>query len=118
MSGFTNVVAVLPVADHAEALAWYRRWIGRDPDVEPMEGAAEWQLAEHAWIQVYNMPDAAGRTTVVVGVEDIDAHVNKLAEVGVTCGAIQDYGFIKLSELSDPAGNKINFVWENPRYAS
>ncbi|EMD28269.1 hypothetical protein C791_1268 [Amycolatopsis azurea DSM 43854] len=24
--------------------------------------------------------------------------------------------FIKLSDVADPEGNKINFVWENPNY--
>lgn len=116
MPNFKNVNAVLPVSDHAAAVTWYKKWIGRAPDVEPMEGVAEWQLAENAWIQVSVDPDAAGKTSVVVGVEDIDAHVASLAREGVTCGEIQDYDFIKLSEAVDPEGNKINFVWENPKY--
>ncbi len=111
-----NVVAVLPVADHAAAVAWYKQWIGRDPDVEPVEGVAEWQLAENALIQVSHDPETAGGTNVVIGVEDLDAHVANLAAEGVTCGEIQDYGFIKLSDVTDPGGNKISFVWENPNY--
>ncbi|MGK5740576.1 VOC family protein [Micromonospora sp. URMC 103] len=114
MPNFKNVNAVLPVTDHAAAVAWYKRWIGRGPDVEPMEGIAEWQLADNAWIQVSHDPEAAGKTSVVIGVEDIDSHVNTLASEGVRCGEIHDYGFIKLAELVDPEGNKINFVWENP----
>lgn len=112
-----NVLAVMPVADHAGAVAWYKKWIGRDPDIEPMEGVAEWQLAENAMIQVGHDEEAAGNGNVIVGVDDIDELVSSLAKVGVTCGEIQDYGFIKLSELDDPEGNKINFVWENPNYA-
>ncbi|MFC3448313.1 hypothetical protein [Amycolatopsis speibonae] len=42
---FKNVLAVLPVSDHAAAVAWYKQWIGRGPDVEPTEGVAEWPLA-------------------------------------------------------------------------
>jgi len=113
---FKNVNAVLPVADHAAAVAWYKQWIGRDPDVEPMEGVAEWQLAENAWIQVSVDPESAGKTSVVIGVEDIDAHVASLAKGEVKYGEIQDYGFIKLTEVPDPEGNKINFVWENPNF--
>ncbi|WP_174492031.1 hypothetical protein [Amycolatopsis japonica] len=26
----------------------------------------------------------------------------------------QDFGFVKLTEIVDPAGNKVTFVWENP----
>lgn len=117
MPTFKNVVADLPVSDHAAAVAWYRNWIGRGPDVEPMEGVAEWQLAENAWIQVGQDEDTAGTGSVIIGVDDIDDLVTELAGVGVTCGEIQDYDFIKLSELADPEGNRVNFVWENPDYA-
>lgn len=116
MPTFKNVLAVLPVSDHAAAVAWYTRWIERGPDVEPTEGVAEWQLAENAWIQVAHAPEAAGKGSVVIGVEDIDDTMGTLAAQGVQCGPIQDYGFIKLSDVVDPEGNKINFVWENPDY--
>lgn len=43
-SNLANVVSVLPVTDHAEAVTWYQKWIGRGPDVKPMDGIAEWQL--------------------------------------------------------------------------
>jgi predicted enzyme related to lactoylglutathione lyase len=112
-----NVNAVLPVSDHAAAVAWYKQWIGRAPDVEPMEGVAEWQIAENAWIQVAHNPEFAGKTSIVIGVDDIDDHVASLANGGVACGEIQDYDFIKLTEIVDPEGNKINFVWENPKFA-
>ncbi|MGP3685740.1 VOC family protein [Streptomyces sp. IBSNAI002] len=116
MPSFKNVNAVLPVSDHATAIAWYRKWIGRGPDVEPMEGVAEWQLVDNGWIQVAYAPETAGKTSIAIGVEDIDAHLAGLAGAGVTSGEIQDYDFIKMSELVDPEGNKINFVWENPNY--
>ncbi len=116
MPRFKNVLAVLPVSGHAAAVAWYKQWIGRAPDAEPMEGVAEWQLVENAWIQVAHAPEAAGKGSVVIGVEDIDETVGTLAAQGVKCGPIQDYDFIKLSDVADPEGNKINFVWENPNY--
>jgi len=111
-SNFTSVVGVLPVVDHAEAVAWYQKWLGRGPDVEPMEGVAEWQIAENAWIQVSVDPDPAGRSTVVVGVGDIDAQSASCAAAGVTVGEINDYGFIKTAEAVDPAGNKVLFIQE------
>lgn len=113
---FKNVNAVLPVADHATAVAWYKQWIGRGPDVEPIEGVAEWQLADNAWIQVSQNPESAGKTSVVIGVADIDEHVASLKSEGITCSDVEDYDFIKLTNIVDPEGNKINFVWENPNY--
>ncbi|WP_211588889.1 VOC family protein [Allorhizocola rhizosphaerae] len=109
------MVGVLPVTDHETAVKWYQKWIGRGPDVEPMEGVAEWELAKNAWIQVSVDPDSAGRTTVVVGVEDIEAQRSACAAAGVDMGAVNDYGFVKTAEAVDPAGNKIMFVQEVPQ---
>ena len=114
-SNLASVVAVLPVTDYAKAVMWYQKWIGRAPDVEPMEGIAEWQLAENAWIQVTVDPESAGRTTVVVGVEDIDAQRSACAAVEVAVGNVSDYGFVKTAEVVDPVGNKILFVQEVPQ---
>jgi len=110
-----SVVAVLPVTDHGEAVKWYQNWIGRAPDVEPMEGIAEWQLAGNAWIQVAVDPESAGRTTAVVGVKDIDAQRSACAAVAVAVGEVIDYGVVRTAEAVDPAGNKIVFVQEVPQ---
>jgi catechol 2,3-dioxygenase-like lactoylglutathione lyase family enzyme len=111
-SNLVSVVGVLPVADHEEAVKWYHRWIGRGPDVEPMEGVAEWQLAENAWIQLSVDPESAGRTTVVIGVDDLDAQRSACAAADVAVGEVSDYGFVKTAEAVDPAGNTILFVQE------
>lgn len=114
-SNLANVVSVLPVTDHAEAVAWYQKWIGRGPDVKPMDGIAEWQLADNAWIQVSVNPEFAGHTTVVVGVVDIDTQRSACAAVDVAVADVNDYGVIKTAEAVDPAGNKIVFVQELPQ---
>ena len=114
-SNLASVVGVLPVTDHAGAVKWYQDWIGRAPDVEPMEGVAEWQLAENAWIQVSLDPELAGRTTIVVGVKDIDTQRSACAAVDVAVGEVQDHGFVKTAAAVDPAGNTIQFVQEVPQ---
>jgi hypothetical protein len=114
-SNLVSVVGVLPVADHAEAVTWYQKWIGRGPDVKPMEGVAEWQLAKNAWIQVFVDPESAGHTTIVVGVADIDTQRAACTAANVVVGDVSDYGFVKTAEAVDPAGNKILFVQEIPQ---
>jgi predicted lactoylglutathione lyase len=118
LSKLMNVNAVVPVSDHAASVDWYSKWIGRKPDVVPTDGVAEWRIADNAWLQVSQAPssDVAGKTSVVIGVEDIDSHVTSLEGSGVTTGDVNDYGFIKLTEVTDPDGNKISFVWENPNF--
>jgi len=114
-SNLVSVVSVLPVADHAVAVKWYKKWIGRAPDVMPMDGVAEWQLAPGAWIQVALDANAAGRSTVVVGVRDVEAQRSACATAGIAVGAVSDYGFVRIAEAIDPAGNKVLFVQEVPQ---
>ncbi|MEL7369971.1 MAG: VOC family protein [Myxococcota bacterium] len=111
---YTSVVGVLHVNDHGEAVAWYSKWLGRAPDVTPDEGVAEWKMTDNAWIQVSAspVPEIAGKATVVCGVKDIDQQRATCEGAGVPCGELQDYGFIKLTEITDPSGNKVMFVQE------
>ena len=51
-SNIYSVIAVVPVKNQDKAVGWYKKLPGRDADVVPMEGVAEWQLAENAWLQV------------------------------------------------------------------
>jgi len=111
-TNFSNVIAVVPVKDHAAATAWYESWIGRIADVVPMDGVAEWQIAGNGWIQVALDPEHAGSTTVVIGVKDIQSHRIACANAGIKLGDTQDHGFIKLAESVDPDGNKVVFVQE------
>jgi predicted enzyme related to lactoylglutathione lyase len=109
-SRLINVVGVLPVADFDAAISWYAKLLGRDPDLEPDEGVAEWQIAENAWIQVSANPEFAGKTAIVIGVDDIEAHVADCEKAGIATGEIIDYGVVKLINTTDPAGNTVTFV--------
>ena len=109
-SKLLNVIGVLPVTDYAAATSWYTTLLGRGPDVEPDEGVGEWQIAENAWIQVSADPASSGRTTVVIGVSDVEAHVAACRKVGVETSEVNDYGFIKMATVKDPAGNTVMFV--------
>ncbi len=113
-SNYSNVVCVLYVGDYSEAVGWYEKWLGRAPDVTPDEGIAEWQLAENAWIQVSVAPDPGlvGKSTVVCGVIDLDEQCASCQSAGVTLSDTEDYGFIKLANATDPAGNTVVFVQE------
>lgn len=111
-SNLASIVAVVPVKDHASSVAWYSAWIGRKPDLTPVEGVAEWNLASGGWLQVAHDPEHAGGSSFVLGVRDLAAQVATCVKAGVTMGEIQDHGFVKLAEGTDPDGNKIVFVEE------
>jgi hypothetical protein len=113
-NNFTSVVSVLHVNHFDEAIKWYVKWIGRQPDVTPDEGIAEWQLAENAWIQVSVAPEPSlvGKSFVVCGVRNIEEQKTVCQNVGVTVSEIQDLGFIKLAQINDLDGNTVMFVQE------
>lgn len=113
-SHFVSVSAVLPVSDYAAAVAWYAKWFGRDPDVVPDANVAEWMVAENAWIQVTRAPEHAGKSSAVIVVADLVAQRDAMSKAGIPCSEIQDYGIIKMCDVADPDGNKVNFVWVNP----
>lgn len=113
-NNFTSVISVLHVVNFSEAIEWYSKWLGRQPDVTPDEGIAEWKLAENAWIQVSVAPDPslAGKSFVVCGVHDVEVQRAVCKDADVTASETQDLGFIKLAQVNDPAGNTVLFVQE------
>ena len=110
-SNINSVIAVLPVDDQDAAVEWYRKLLGRDADIVPVEGVAEWQLAGNAWIQVTTDSERAGSATVIIGVNDIDSQCKFCTAANVPHGEIIEYPkIIKMIEVFDPDGNKIAFV--------
>jgi hypothetical protein len=108
---FDSVIAVVPVTNQVTAVTWYKKLLGRDADVVPVDGVAEWQLAEKVWLQVTTDPDRAGSTTVIVVVSDIDAQCTACAEANVSLGEVVEYpDIVKTVEAVDPDGNKVTFV--------
>lgn len=72
---------------------------------------AEWQLAGNAWLHVTADPERAGSTTVIIGVNDIDAQCSACAAANVSHGEVVEYPkIIKMIEVIDPDGNKVSFV--------
>ena len=110
-TNISNVVTVVPVENHREAVGWYTNLLGREADLVPAEGVAEWQLADNAWLQVGIDPERAGNTTVIIGVHDLDAQRSSSEEAGVPLGEVFEIpGIIRLAETVDPEGNKVVFV--------
>ncbi len=105
---FTGVLSVLMVDDFPTAAAWYERFFGRGPDRRPMESCAEWQLATGGAVQVFGNAEAAGGSTVVLGVDDVDARVAEVAGRGIEMTAsTTPNGAFRLATVADPAGNTV-----------
>ena len=108
-----DISAVVAAMDYARARSWYSRVLGREPDLEPVEGVAEWQLTNTAWLQLMVDPDRAGKSAVRFGVTDLAAEVKALNDAGVATGepvVIAD--MVKVVDVADPDGNEVSFVEE------
>lgn len=105
---FTAVLAVLMVDEFPAAAEWYERFFGRAPDRRPMDSCAEWQVTGGGAVQVLGTATATGRGTVVLGVEDVDAHAAELAlrSIDTEVFTTPD-GAFRLATTSDPAGNTV-----------
>src|SRR5690349_22197808 len=103
---FTDVLTVLMVADFDTATPWYERLFGRPPDRRPMANCAEWQVTSGGSVQVYQDPGHAGGATVVIGVDDVDAHVRECAGRGFAFTVADTPGAqFRLATSEDPAGD-------------
>jgi len=108
---FNDVAAVVATRDFASALSWYRGVIGRDPDLEPVDNVAEWQITDTAWLQVIEDPERAGRSAVRFGVDDVDAQIAELTAAGITPGELLVVAdMVKVVDVADPDGNEVSFV--------
>ena len=110
---FTDIAAVVATNDFGAARAWYTRVLGREPDLEPVDGVAEWQIAATAWLQLIEDAERAGRSAVRIGVDDLDAALADLAEAGVAAGApVVIADLVTVVDVTDADGNEVSFVAE------
>jgi catechol 2,3-dioxygenase-like lactoylglutathione lyase family enzyme len=106
-----DIAAVIAASDYARARTWYSRELGREPDLAPVDGVAEWQIADTAWLQLITDPDRAGKTAVRIGVTDLAAQIKTLNDAGITTGepvVIAD--MVVVLDVADPDGNEVSFV--------
>lgn len=86
---------------------WYRSVFGSPPDERPMAGLIEWRFGRSHGVQVFEDPAGAGASTVVVGLTDFDAVINRLGRDGHEHGDVQSGGGGRLVTLIDPDGNQV-----------
>jgi hypothetical protein len=87
--------------------------IGREPDLEPVDEVAEWQIAATAWLQLVVDPDRAGKSMVRIGVVDLAAQIAELNDAGIATGeSVVIADMVKVVDIADPDGNEVSFVEE------
>jgi predicted enzyme related to lactoylglutathione lyase len=102
-----RILAQSTVSDLATAERWYTTLWERGPDAQPMPGLLEWHLGQSAGLQVWSEPGRAGRSTAVIGTDDLDALAARLTAAGVQHDGAQYGGGARILQLVDPDGNRV-----------
>ena len=105
-----DLFAGIPVADYPAALEWYQRLLGSPPSFFPHDTEAVWELAEHRYLYVVQLPEHAGHARHTLFVDDLDALVSQIAGRGLDPALRETYsnGVRKIT-YRDADGNEIGF---------
>jgi hypothetical protein len=105
-----DLFAGIPVADYAAALKWYERLLGAPPTFFPHDTEAVWELAEHRYVYIVQMPEHAGHAQHTLFVDDLDTLVAQIAERGLHPATHETYSNgVGKTTYRDADGNEIGF---------
>jgi catechol 2,3-dioxygenase-like lactoylglutathione lyase family enzyme len=105
-----DLFAGLPVSDYRRALAWYGRLLGSEPAFIPSATEAVWELAEHRYVYIEELPERAGHGLHTVFVDDLDERVESISARGVEPASRETYGNgVRKVIYRDADGNEIGF---------
>jgi catechol 2,3-dioxygenase-like lactoylglutathione lyase family enzyme len=105
-----NALASLAVTDLERSVAWYIKALGREPDKRPMPSVAEWAFPRGGGLQVYLLPERAGRGSCTLPVTDIDNEFARLEKAGISIVDRPQTDVVKVFMIADPDGNSIAFA--------
>jgi|SRR4051794_4668467 hypothetical protein len=111
MAGMTlDLFAGIAVRDYATALRWYERLFGQPPAFFPTDTEAVWELAEHRYVYIEQLPERAGHAMHTLFVDDFDLRVARIADRGLEPAKQETYANgVRKTTYADPDGNEIGF---------
>ena len=102
-----NALAGVAVGDLDAGIAWFTKLLGRAPDNRPMPEAAEYEFPGGGWIQIFADKDRAGKSSVTLAVDDLDAELERLKSAGVEVGEPTRTDFVDTAIVNDDDGNQV-----------
>jgi hypothetical protein len=94
-----NALAGIMVSDLTTAEAWYEQLLSRPADARPMEGLAEWELADGGWIQVFQDKERAGSSSVTFVVSGLDDQLAELKAKGISIERTTTSDYVKTATV-------------------
>jgi len=105
-----ELFAGIPVSNYRRAVTWYERLLGSQPAFIPNAIEAVWELAEHRFLYVAELPERAGQAFHTVFVDDLDERVESIRMRGIEPAARETYeNGVRKVIYRDPDGNEIGF---------
>ncbi len=105
-----DLFAGIPVADYAAALKRYERLLGSPTTFFPRDTEALWELAEHRYTYIVERPEHAGHAMHTLFVDDLDALVAQIADLGLNPVKRETYSNgVRKTTYRDTDGNEIGF---------
>jgi hypothetical protein len=87
-----DLFAGLPVTEYAAALPWYEKLLGGPPSFHPTDTEAVWELAEHRFVYIVELPQRAGYGVLTLFVDDLDRRVAGIGDRGIEPSQQETYG--------------------------
>jgi hypothetical protein len=106
----TNALAGIAVKDLEAAIPWYERLLGRSPDARPMSEVAEWRFEGGGWIQVFEDPERAGRSSVTLVERDLDERLTDLHAKTIEIRSTNEAESVRTAIVDDLDGNQLVFA--------
>jgi hypothetical protein len=72
-----------------------------------MDGLAEWHFTDSAEVQLHENPANAGKSTLTIGVKNLEPERRRLSEHGLEPGVIEPTKSSFIMRIKDPDGNLI-----------
>ncbi|GAA0493686.1 VOC family protein [Salinibacillus aidingensis] len=114
---FFEMTIQMRVDDFLKGRLWYIKLLQRQPDFEPHEGIAEWEIVPGSWLQLAEGTPGKDSGPLRLGVEDIETERHRLvSELDVDEFSIytRDEVPVHWATFLDPWGNRLGlFEYKN-----
>lgn len=105
-----DLFAGIAVTDFPRAMQWYEQLLDGPGTFAPNDTEMVWQLAEHNFIYIEDLPERAGHAMITVFVADLDQRLAGIAERGLQPDRTDKYdNGVRKAIFVDPDGNEVSF---------
>jgi catechol 2,3-dioxygenase-like lactoylglutathione lyase family enzyme len=105
-----ELFAGMTIRDIARGREWYERFWGSAPTFLPNDLEAVWEIAEHRYLYIEELPDHAGHSQCTLFVDDLDSWVDAIVARGTEPEVRETYpNGVRHVVFRDPDGNEISF---------